>query len=151
VSDFRSVAAVQARVERGDEVRIAYEKGGFFVRTRRTLFGLKIVELDSAEDYVKGRVEADAMMMSAERASIVTMVYPQFSVVVPQDYHVKIPTVFAVKTAPELERLVNTWIQIREDDSTVGKLFDYWILGQIEKKSHKPRWSIIRDVLGWVE
>ena len=35
-------------------------------------------------------------------------------------------------------------------DGTVERLFDYWIHGQ-DAGRRGPRWSVLRDVLGWVE
>ena len=59
--------------------------------------------------------------------------------------------VFAVQDAPELQRILDSWIQIREDDGTVGLLYDYWILGKSAQQHQGRRWSVIRDVLHWVD
>jgi ABC-type amino acid transport substrate-binding protein len=45
---------------------------------------------------------------------------------------------------------INTWIELKRKDGTIDDLYKYWILGQ-NATPHGPRWSIIRNVLGWVE
>jgi len=38
----------------------------------------------------------------------------------------------------------------KQHDNTIESAYEYWILGKgSEKKA--PRWSVIRDVLGWVD
>ncbi len=49
-----------------------------------------------------------------------------------------------------MTRFLNRWIELKERDGTKDRLFDYWIRGLAEEK-RSPRWSVIRDVLGWVE
>ncbi len=38
----------------------------------------------------------------------------------------------------------------KDDDSTIEGLYDHWIEGK-QTKRKAERWSIIKDVLGWVE
>jgi hypothetical protein len=35
-------------------------------------------------------------------------------------------------------------------DGTIQTAYDHWILGRTAEEK-KPRWSVIRDVLHWVE
>ena len=39
---------------------------------------------------------------------------------------------------------------LRDKDGTIRKYYDHWILGKTAN-AHQPRWSVIRDVLRWVE
>jgi hypothetical protein len=36
------------------------------------------------------------------------------------------------------------------EEKFIEELFDHWILGQ-GAEDEQPRWSIIRDVLGWID
>jgi len=51
---------------------------------------------------------------------------------------------------PEFLAYVDAWVELRKLDGTVERLFDYWIHGQ-DAGRRGPRWSVLRDVLGWVE
>jgi hypothetical protein len=58
---------------------------------------------------------------------------------------------FAVAhTDNELRVLLNTWILLKREDQTITHLRRYWILGR-DERPRAPRWSIVRDVLHWVE
>jgi hypothetical protein len=50
----------------------------------------------------------------------------------------------------EWSDFVSTWVELQRKNGTVDLLFDHWIRGG-GAKSTQPRWSIIRDVLHWVE
>ena len=47
-------------------------------------------------------------------------------------------------------RFVNTWIALKRKDGTLDAAYKHWILGQ-DAAPRQPRWSIVRDVLHWVE
>jgi ABC-type amino acid transport substrate-binding protein len=51
---------------------------------------------------------------------------------------------------PEWRDVLNSWVTLKRTDGTVQKLYDYWILGK-DAESHEPRWSVIRNVLHWVD
>jgi ABC-type amino acid transport substrate-binding protein len=46
--------------------------------------------------------------------------------------------------------MVNAWVDLKKKDGTVQRLYDYWVLGKNAEKK-QARWSVIRDVLGWVD
>ena len=79
------------------------------------------------------------------------MIYPAFTVVVPEPGTVKIPLAYPIAQQERgFGAFVNTWIELKQKDGTLDALFRYWILGQ-ERGAGRPRWSVIRDVLHWVE
>lgn len=45
---------------------------------------------------------------------------------------------------------ISNWVELKKSDGTVDTLYQYWMLGGVTKKK-EPRWSIIRDVLHWVD
>jgi len=44
---------------------------------------------------------------------------------------------------------LNHWLSLQETSGVMAKQFDYWILGKTPYRK-KHRWSIIRNVLHWV-
>jgi Na+/H+-dicarboxylate symporter/ABC-type amino acid transport substrate-binding protein len=93
----------------------------------------------------------DALAIPAERGSAWTLRFPQYSAVVPQPDPVKVPLAFALPAAePGLAAFINTWIDLNRRGGTLDALYRYWILGRDPARG-APRWSIIRDVLHWVE
>jgi proton glutamate symport protein len=46
---------------------------------------------------------------------------------------------------------IDNWIALKIQDNFSQKQTDYWIMGKSSTAPKKPRWSIVRDVLHWVE
>ena len=46
---------------------------------------------------------------------------------------------------------VNTWIELKRRDGSLDGLYSHWILGKARRAASTPRWSVIRNVLHWVE
>jgi Na+/H+-dicarboxylate symporter len=134
-----------------DGVRIGFVSTGHLARTGRHRFpGLEAVQLPSREAFVRGEVEVDALLTTAEAGAVIAMLYPEYSVVVPQGSRARVPVVFAVQVADELDRLLDRWLRLKREDGTIEELYAHWILGQRAKGAHH-RWSVIRDVFGWVD
>ena len=45
---------------------------------------------------------------------------------------------------------MNLWIELKKHDQTITSMYDYWILGR-DVVPKQPRWSVLRNVLQWVE
>jgi Na+/H+-dicarboxylate symporter len=91
------------------------------------------------------------LVLPAERGSAWTLMHPEYSVVVPKPDLVKIPLAFPVARADQaFAAFLNTWIDLKRKEGTLDGLYRYWILGQ-NRTGRVPRWSIIRNVLHWVE
>jgi hypothetical protein len=80
-----------------------------------------------------------------------SLLNPEFGIVVPEPQFEKVTVAYQLPYREyELRDLVSGWVQLKKSDGTIDRLFDYWVLGR-EAVRHKPRWSVIRDVLHWVE
>jgi ABC-type amino acid transport substrate-binding protein len=97
------------------------------------------------------REHVDVMLMSAERGSILTMLFPEYTMVVPEPGTFKVPIAYPMARYDERWRgFVDTWIELQRRNGTIADLYSHWILGKNAEK-HKPRWCVIRDVFHWVE
>jgi Na+/H+-dicarboxylate symporter/ABC-type amino acid transport substrate-binding protein len=145
---FESWDAIRAH----PHLKIAVPPVPYFVEaTKQRLPDAEIVPITSADELFGPTAAADAIMMPAERGSAWTLRYPRFAVVVPAPDVIKVPLAFALpRSGTEWSSLIDTWIGLKRDDGTIQRLYDYWILGRNAAPA-SPRWSIIRDVLHWVE
>jgi ABC-type amino acid transport substrate-binding protein len=111
----------------------------------------ELILIDSYSSYFEHYGdEADALAIVAEMGSSWTLLYPEYAVATPFGGNIKIPVAFPVPLGEEsMADLLKNWINLKQKDGTINKLYNYWILGQ-QEKNHLPRWSIIRDVLHWV-
>ncbi len=149
VSRYRSLAVIRSNKTN----RVAHEASGLILRTHRFIVpGVERIEIQHAEDFLEGREpEVDVLITTAERGSVMTMLYPRFSVVIPEGVKVQIPLVIAVAQSKDLQETVNTWIRLKKSDGTINDLYNHWILGKHTERKKKKRWSVIRDLLGWVD
>ncbi len=91
------------------------------------------------------------MAMPAESGSVLTLLFPKFTVVVPEPDIVKIPLAYPLaRRDQDWARFINTWIELKRRDGTIDALYGHWILGKQAVK-RQPRWSIMRNVLHWVD
>ena len=95
--------------------------------------------------------DLDAFVFSAEAGSAWTLLYPAYSVAIPQPDVLAIPLAYPMAWGdPELVSFINTWIELKKKDKTIATLYDYWILGK-NAVPKPPRWSVLRNVLHWVQ
>ncbi len=100
--------------------------------------------------FATGGDGADAFLDTAEEGSAWTILYPRFTVVVPRPV-LQVPIVYVVpQNRPLLLRAMNAWLLIEGQIGGIDQLLDYWIEGHTDQVE-PPRWSIIRDVLHWVD
>jgi Na+/H+-dicarboxylate symporter/ABC-type amino acid transport substrate-binding protein len=121
------------------------------VRTRAPELKLQVLDtIKQIEDGLKSGT-LDAVVLPAERGSVLTLLYPNYTVVVPEPGIVKIPLAYPVaRRDQEWLQFVNAWIELKRRDGTIDSLYGHWILGKQAGK-RQPRWSVIRNVLGWVQ
>jgi Na+/H+-dicarboxylate symporter len=92
-----------------------------------------------------------AIALPAERGSAWTLMYPQLSIVVPQPGIVKVPLAFPLAGHDQaFASFMNTWIDLKRKDGTIQGAYDYWVLGR-DRSPQQPRWSILRNVLHWID
>jgi len=95
--------------------------------------------------------ELDAFLMPAEHATGWSLLHPEYTVVVPQPAPIRVPSAFGVPVGAEgLARVIDEWILSASSAGVIDRSFEFWVMGQGAQET-EPRWSIIRDVLGWVE
>ena len=92
----------------------------------------------------------DALLISAQAGSAWTLFYPQYGVaMIKRDANY--PAAWAIaRDNPDLLRFVDNWLALQRIEGQRDRVYRYWILGQGAKHTEK-RWSIIRNVLGWVD
>ncbi|GAW95852.1 MULTISPECIES: cation:dicarboxylate symporter family transporter [Colwellia] len=111
----------------------------------------KLTVVNNVRQFLKGRYkEVDALIYSTEAGSAWAMLYPNFSAVIPKGLRLRAPVAFVLPQG-QLDYLqyMNTWLKLKKENGFQQQVYDYWILGQ-NPKAKKPRWSVMRDVLGWL-
>src|SRR5262249_14820411 len=119
---------------------------------RQLLPQATIVTLNSPAEFFEGRgEELDALMVSAEAGSAWSLLYPAYTVAIPQPGVWKYPVAYLLPRGDgEMVGFINTWLELKKRTRTVDALYDYWILGK-NAVPQQPRWSVLRNVLHWVK
>lgn len=125
---------------------------GFVARLQESLPNASLIELRTNQEFFENDgEELDALLISAESGSAFTLLYPNFEVVVPAELRVKLPLFYAIGSKDrEMDDFLDHWISLRHKDGTIQEYYDHWILGKTAN-ARQSRWSIIRDVLKWVD
>lgn len=123
----------------------------YYVNSIKTLLpNAKYKAIDNPRVFFKASHKANtAFVFSAEVGSAWTLLYPAYSVVVPQGLKMKAPVAFALpKGQTDFVQYMNTWLKLKKFNGHQQTIYDYWILGKSPQKQ-KARWSVAHDVLGW--
>jgi Na+/H+-dicarboxylate symporter/ABC-type amino acid transport substrate-binding protein len=141
-----------SKLLRMESLRLALPKNRYYKSHINKIFpNAEIIKIKSVKLFLQGDFEdADAMVFSAEIGAAWTHFYPQYSIVVPKGVNVKAPTGFGLPHGQvEFSSFMNTWLDLKKKNGDIDKFFHHWILG--EGQTHRePRWSVIRNVLHWV-
>ena len=149
--EFRTLDGLRAQ----ENLKIGFVdlSRGFIDRLKDALPQAELVELATNQQYFDGGwEELDALLISAESGAAFTLMYPDFEVVVPTDgVKVSLPLFYVIGNRDdEMKDFLEHWVTLRRKDGTIAEYYDHWILGKLANSS-EPRWSVIRNVLGWVE
>jgi ABC-type amino acid transport substrate-binding protein len=124
----------------------------YAAKAKELLPRAQVVALNSHYQFFEGAGgDLDALLVSAEMGSAWTLLYPDYQVVVPKPNIHKIPMSYPIAGNDQaMINFMNHWVELKKKDKTIDRLYNYWILGK-GAKPQKPRWSIIRNVLHWVD
>jgi proton glutamate symport protein len=107
-------------------------------------------EKDIGRILASGASDVDAVGAFAQEGAAWTILYPRFSLVTPTPTQF-VPAVYAVAHGnDDLLLYLDTWLLNAKLNGTVDEIYRYWMLGRVER-TQPPRWSVIRNVLHWVE
>jgi Na+/H+-dicarboxylate symporter/ABC-type amino acid transport substrate-binding protein len=140
-------------IKRAGSLTIAVPDVPYYIdRIGELLPSSTIRKIDDLEALLaSGASDVDAIALPAERGSAWTLMYPRYTVVVPAPAKIRIPLAYPLaRNDAAFARFVNTWVQLKTKDGTMDALYDYWILGR-SAVGPTRRWSIMRNVLHWVD
>ncbi|MGB6383066.1 MAG: transporter substrate-binding domain-containing protein, partial [Syntrophobacteria bacterium] len=115
---------------------------------KRILPNTDVVLLETYHEFFTEKPKGvDALVISAEAGSAWTIIYPSYSVVVPEP-HIKAHAGLIMQLGDsDFGDFIDDWLKLKKTSGFIDKLYNKWILGKGEEQK-KLRWSIGRDVLG---
>jgi len=147
--NFSSLEELQER----NDVRIAVLKGSSFVELAKSLFPEKeIVYLDNYDAFEQA-LPLDILLWEKEEAIAWILTHSHYSLFKP-NISLGIDSLgYAMSSRSErLLSFLNSWLKLKKNEGFTQKQYNLWILGQTEcEEEREPRWSIIRNVLHWID
>jgi Na+/H+-dicarboxylate symporter len=112
----------------------------------------ELVEIGSFEQVPESRyASVDAVLTLAESGMAWSLLHPEYAVVIPRPALIRRPLAFGLAAgAGRLADYVDAWVTLQQARGNFARAYDYWVLGK-GAEVRAPRWSIARDVLGWVD
>ncbi len=113
---------------------------------------LKFTQINSDKEYFDTKNEDfDALLISLEAGKTWTLLRPEYATMFRKEGIVSFPAAYGVSRENiELLSFMNSWLELQHTSGKIDQLSDYWISGK-NAVPVKPRWSVIKDVLHWVE
>lgn len=110
----------------------------------------EIVPVNRFQDFfAEEKSVADALLMPAEEGSAWTLKYPQYHVATPWKGNPKWPLVYLFGSPDQsMRNFLDGWVYLKRHDGTIDLLYEHWVLGKTAEP-RKPRWSVVRNLLGW--
>ncbi|QDV81967.1 cation:dicarboxylate symporter family transporter [Stieleria magnilauensis] len=148
-NDFRTLKRISAL----DDLRIGFVdvSRGFVNRIKTALPDATLVEIaDNRDFFIGNHPDLDALLISAESGAAFTLMYPRFEVIIPTELQASLPLFYAVGNRDaQMRDFLEYWVGLRQKDGTAQDYYDHWVLGKTNGEN-EPRWSILRDYLGWI-
>jgi ABC-type amino acid transport substrate-binding protein len=148
-SEFRDMNIIRKM----KSVRIGVYQDPYYIsKIRELLPDAEVIPLDSPRPFFRGATDLDALAFTAESGGAWSIIYPEFSVAVPRSEVFKVPMAYVVsRDDQEFLNFINTWIYLKKADGTFDSAFGYWVMGRGIQETREPRWSVVRNVLEWVD
>ncbi|HEY7412666.1 MAG TPA: cation:dicarboxylase symporter family transporter [Vicinamibacteria bacterium] len=144
VRDHRRAEFSRAEWVRAQEgLRVAAPDLPYFLTVLKREFpNLQVVPVPmrEVEGFLGGRGgPVDALCLTAERGSFLTLLHPAFAVAIPRPLEVRLPLAYPVgRRDLEMTRYLATWIDLKKKDGTIQALYEHWILGR-DAAARSPR------------
>ena len=121
-------------------------------QARERLPNVEFVRVESARQFFKGQLEGvDTLFSSVEMGAAYTFMFPRYSIVVPTGLNLRVPIAFAVaRDQVQWLNYLNSWLDLKMSTGVTDLYYDYWVLGK-RITGPKKRWSIMRNVLEWID
>lgn len=148
---FRDQFSTLAKIQERKKLTLAVPDYDYYLRVSKDFFpNAEIIPLTNTREYFKGKFKnVDALLFSVEIGSTWGIIYPDYTALVPQGLKFKVPIAFKLpKNQFDWVFYINNWLTLKADGSFIERSYQYWIMGNNPKKK-EPRWSVLRNVMGW--
>jgi Na+/H+-dicarboxylate symporter len=132
------------KLSKRTSLKIAVLDGSSYAKhLQNALPNVEIVKVKSQKEFLEGDVSAAALLTSAEQGAAWTVIYPKYSVVIPNPIiHTDILAYPVIADDLTFLNFINYWLGMQKESGFQKKSYDYWILGK-NKEPKEPRWCLL--------
>ncbi|MGE5195764.1 MAG: cation:dicarboxylate symporter family transporter [Anaerolineae bacterium] len=135
-------------------LKIAVLKGSSFEAFARKNFPEHpIIALDNYESFAQEPPIADAVLWEEEEAISWVLRHTHFSIAKPTPSLGIDSMGYPIKGgSPRFLNYLNQWLSLKKNEGFADSQYNLWVLGKTQAPlSEEPHWSVIRNVLHWVD
>lgn len=146
---FSNVEGIQS----SPKLKIAVLKGSSYQSLAQELFpDNEIVLLNHYDDFILQPIHT-ALLWEEQEAVAWLLTHRGYRLIAPSTPLGFDSIAYPIRNnSPRFLHYLNTWLELKKASGYTERQFDLWVKGRTEIAApHEPRWSIIRNVLHWVE
>ena len=133
---------------RNRRITVRFPGEGRADHVQRLLPNTDVVLLETYSDFFVTKTKrVDGLVISAEAGSAWTILFPAYSVVLPEPHEKTYAALAIPLDTLEFENFINDWLNMKQTGGVIDSLYSKWILGE-EAQQERVRWSLGRDVFG---
>jgi Na+/H+-dicarboxylate symporter/ABC-type amino acid transport substrate-binding protein len=140
-------------INENSKIQIAVLKGSSFEAVAKELFpSKKLIPLNDYEDF-DPKSDYVALLWEEQEAIAWSLCHRNYRIVFPQSPMGFDTLSYAIRNdSPRFIHYLDQWLELKKSHGFTEKQYDLWIKGKTEIASQaEPRWSIVRDVLHWID
>ena len=117
----------------------------------KRLFPKETPEIVGTYGVLSADTHFDAAVWALEQAKAWAKAHDGYSAVVPKNAGAPLSIAFLMPpNSTVFRRFVDDWLALQRANGFQSAMNAYWLEGK-PRRSHRPRWSILRNVLGWAD
>jgi proton glutamate symport protein len=139
------------KIKQEKGLKVATFKSDIMIPLARTLFPQGEVVVVPDYDVLLRDNSIDAALWTLEQARAWAAANPGFSAVVPTDFGAPLLMAYLMPpNSPQLVNFINQWLDLQRASGFEQQMKEYWLEGK-PRRDDQPRWSIMRNMLHWVD
>lgn len=147
---FETIEAIN---ENHKKVQIAVLKGSSYQAAAKELFpNIKLLLLNDYAEF--GDAPENAALLWEEQEAIAwSLTRRNYRIIFPQPSMGRDTLSYAIRNdSPRFIHYLDQWLELKKTQGFTGNQYELWIKGKTDiVAQNEPRWSIIRNVLHWVD
>jgi hypothetical protein len=140
-------------INENSKIQIAVLKGSAFESTAKELFPSKDLVLIESYQEFDPQDTFTALLWEEQEAIAWSMSHRGFKLVYPQPPMGYDTIAYPIRNdSPRFIHYLDQWLELKKSQGFTEKQYELWIKGKTEIAApYEPRWSIVRNVLHWVD